>query len=327
MKIVIFDVREDEKPHFELFKHKNEVDLVFSTKHLTLESLDFAKGAQAVSILGHSSIGEEIFSKMKDLGINALSTRTIGYNHIDIQAAQKFGIKICNASYGPNGVADYTVMLILMSLRKYKQALFRGNVNDYSLKGLQGREMKDMTIGVIGTGNIGAQVIHNLSGFGCRMLAFDTRQNPSIESFAQYVDLEELYAQADIITYHVPLLDSTRQMINIRTIQQMRKGVIIVNCSRGELMNISDIIAGIESESIGALGLDVFDGEEGIYHYDRRTDIISNRDMAYLRQFPNVTMTQHMAFYTDAAVADMVRIGVESLIDVHTKGSHARLIC
>ena len=153
-------------------------------------------------------IDRHLLERYHALGIRFLSTRTIGSNHIDLQAAHELGIQVCSANYPPNGVADFTVMMILMCLRHYKQSLWRGQVNDFSLTGLQGREMKDLTIGIIGTGRIGAQVVRNLSGFGCRILAYDLRRNPAVEPQVTYVDFDTLLAQSDVITLHMPLLDS-----------------------------------------------------------------------------------------------------------------------
>lgn len=314
IRIIAFETREDELIPFNQMKALYDVEIVCTEKTLNKHTLPLLSGAQAVSTLGQSKLNRELLVELKARGISCVSTRTMGYNHIDLEAAAELGIRVANARYSPNGVADYTVMLILMSLRKYKQAMWRANVNDYSLPGLQGREMHNLTIGIIGTGNIGAQVIRNLSGFGCRLVAFDTRTNPAVESLVEYMPLDELYAQADVLTFHVPLLDSTFRMVSKQSLKKMKDGVILVNCSRGELMNISDVIDAIESRKIGALAMDVFENETGIYHLDRRTDIISNRDMAYIRQFPNVIMTQHIAFYTDAAVAEMVQCGIKSLV-------------
>ena len=205
-------------------------------------------------------------------------------------------------------------MLILMTLRNYKPALYRINVNDYSLNGLIGKELHDMTVGIIGTGKIGAAVIQNLSGFGCKILAHSRHEDENVKKYATYVDMDTIYSECDIISFHTPLNDATYHMVNKRTIAKMKKGVILINCARGELMNINDITKGIEDEQIGALALDVFENENGIYHHDRKTDIIKNKDMAYLRQFPNVIMTQHMAFYTEQAVVSMVHCGLESLV-------------
>ena len=313
MKITAYETRKDEKDIFKQLAEGLNVEIVYTDKALSEKTIHLAEGSQGITVLG-TEINAPLLHQLKELGVDYIATRTVGYNHIDLHTARELNIRISNASYGPNGVADYTVMLILMSLRKYKQAMFRANVNDYSLKGLQGKEMKDLTIGIIGTGRIGAQVIENLSGFGSRIIAFDTFQNEQVKEAAEYVSLEELYQQSDIISLHIPLFDTTAQMINAASLSKMKDGVIIINCSRGELMSNADIIDAIESEKIGALGLDVFENEAGIYHFDRRTDIIKNREMAYIRQFPNVIMTQHMAFYTDAAVRDMVTCGVKSLV-------------
>ena len=153
------------------------------------------------------------------MGVEYLSTRTVGYDHIDLSHAKAVGIRVCNASYAPNGVADFTVMLLLMCLRHYKQAMWRGQVNDFSLEGLQGREMKDLTIGVVGTGKIGAQVIRNLSGFGCRLIAYDLRRNPAVEELVTYVDFDTLLAKADAFTLHMPLLESNRHIIDRESIR------------------------------------------------------------------------------------------------------------
>lgn len=160
----------------------------------------------------------------------------------------------------------------------------------------------------------GAAVIKNLSGFGCKILAHSRHEDENVKKYATYVDMDTIYSECDIISFHTPLNDATYHMVNKRTIAKMKKGVILINCARGELMNINDITKGIEDEQIGALALDVFENENGIYHHDRKTDIIKNKDMAYLRQFPNVIMTQHMAFYTEQAVVSMVHCGLESLV-------------
>jgi lactate dehydrogenase-like 2-hydroxyacid dehydrogenase len=320
MNITAYETRKDEIGVFKQLAEELGLTVTYLEHALTKDTVHFAAGSDGVTVLG-AEINAEILHQLKALNINFIATRTVGYNHIDLDTAKQLNIRISNASYGPDGVADYTVMLILMSLRKYKQAMFRANVNDYSLNGLQGKEMKDLTIGIIGTGRIGAKVIECLTGFGCEVLAYDTFHNLAIEGKATYVSLEELYARADVISLHIPLFASTIQIINKVSLSKMKDGVILINCSRGELMNIPDLIDAIEHEKIGALGLDVFENEAGIYHFDRRTEIIKNRDMAYIRQFPNVIMTQHMAFYTDAAVQDMVACGINNLVSFITTGT------
>ena len=182
--------------------------------------------------------------------------------------------------------------------------------------------MRSLTVGVVGTGKIGAAVIKNLSGFGCKILACGRHESDELKQYATYVSLEELYHQSDIITLHLPLTPETKHMINHDTIAMMKDQVIIINCARGSLADPDALIEGIESEKIGALGLDVLEREEGIIHVDHRIDIISNQKMAYLRQFRNVTMTPHMAFYTEEAVKSMVETGILGLLDMqqHEKG-------
>lgn len=276
MKLTAYEVRKDEEENLRKYAQRCGVDeLVITGEPLTGETLELAEGAA---------------------GVTGYSTRSVGYNHVDLEAAKKYGIRVSNASYSPHGVAEYTVMMILMSLRKYKPALYRINVNDYSLDGLVGGELCEMTVGIIGTGKIGETVIRNLAGFGCRIYAYDIYEKEEVKKYAVYRDLDTIYKECDIISLHTPLMDSTYHMIDRDAVKKMKKGVILVNCARGELMDIEAVTRGVEDEKIGAVALDVFENENGIYHHDRRTEIIKNRDMAYLRQFPNVIMTQHMAF-------------------------------
>lgn len=314
MKFAIYEVREDEMKMLKALEKKYNLELVITSEDLTPETLYLAEGADGVSTIGHSHMNRMIFEQLAKMGIHTYSSRCIGVNHIDLAAARELGFSVSNASYSPHGVADYTVMLMLMLLRKYKPALWRQQVNDYSLGGLMGRELRGLTVGIVGTGRIGLTVMQNLSGFGCKMLCYDVHERPEAAALGKYVSLTELYNESDIITLHTPLLDSTRFMINEESIAQMKPDALIINCARGELMDITAIIHAIENQKLGGVALDVFADEDGIYHHDRRTDIIKNRDMAYLRQFPNVIMTQHMAFYTAEAVDSMVTCGIESLL-------------
>lgn len=326
MKIYAFEVRDDEEEYFYGFAKEQGIEIELHPEVLTNELIPTLERGSGITVLGVRTYGREDLKLLKEQGILYLSTRTIGYNHIDVAAAKELGIHVCHAAYAPNGVADYTVMMILLCLRKYKQSLWRSQVNDYSLQGLQGRELKDLTVGVLGTGRIGAAVVKNLSGFGCRILAYDQRENEEVKPFATYVTLEEIYKQSDVITLHVPLFPQTQHIINDESIAKMKKGVVLINCARGGLMDINSLIRGIESEQIGALGLDCMETEEVILHMDRRTDIFKNREMAYLRQFKNVVHTQHMAFYTDSAVRSMVEHGVLGLLKMES-GKASTQIC
>ncbi len=319
VKIAVYSLRDDEKEFLEAQEKALQVEIVQIQEEPSFENVGMLDGCMGVSVLGQTMIGKELLDAWKTAGILYVSTRTIGYNHIDIAYAKEIGLRVCNANYAPNGVSDFAIMMILMCLRNYKQALWRGQVNDYSLFGLRGREMRSLTIGVMGTGRIGQTVIRALSGFGCRLIAYDVYQNEETKKYAEYLSLDEFYQQADVISLHMPLIQSTRHIVNSESIRKMKDQVIIVNCARGELVDLDAAIEGIESGKIGGLGLDVVEGEEGITHVDHRIDIISNQKMAYLRQFRNVIMTPHMAFYTREAVESMMNCGIRGIVEMSEK--------
>ena len=327
MKITAYEVRPDEKDYLLAAAQQEQIEITLVQGPMTQDNIDRAEGADGITILGDTKMDAALIEETAKRRIRVVATRTIGYDHIDLNAAKSNGVHVCNGYYDPDGVAEYTVMLILMSLRNYKQALFRGNANDYSLGGLIGRELRNLTVGIIGTGKIGQKVAQNLQGFGCRILAYSRRQNADPALGIEYCSLEELYAKSDIISLHTPLSNQTRYMIDKKAIDQMKDGVILINCARGELMRVDDIIEGIETRKIGALGLDVIEQEEGSYHMDRRSDILANRNMAYLRQFPNVTMTQHIAFYTEEAVKSMAESGIVNVVKCLKKQDNPNLIC
>lgn len=307
MKVTVYSCREfDEKELFIQYGGEMGIELVLCQDAPCMDNVKLAEGSDCIDILT-SKMTKELLAAYKEAGVRYLVTRTIGYDHIDMDAAKELGITVANAPYGPHGVADYAVMLILMSIRKMKRIMERTNIQDYTLKGIQGRELKDMTVGVVGTGRIGRTVIVNLSGFGCKLLAYDLLENEGVKKYAEYVTLEEIWRRADIITLHAPLTDRSYHMIGAETIARMKDGVVIVNTARGGLIDSEALIAGVESGKIGAAGLDVVENEFELYYYDRKSDVLNNRELAVLRGFPNVTVTHHMAFYTDECVRTVVR--------------------
>lgn len=307
MRVTVYNCRSfDEKELFLKYEKELGIELVLCADAPNMENISLSKGSECVDIIT-SKITREMMKAFHANGVKYLTTRTIGYDHIDLDAAKEFGIKVGNAPYGPNGVADYTVMLILMSIRKMKRILERTNIQDYTLAGSQGRELKDLTVGVIGTGRIGKTVLRNLSGFGCKMLAYDLYEQDEVKAYAEYVSLQELFAKADVITLHTPLTDENYHLIDAKSIATMKDGVVIINTARGALIDSEALISAIESGKIGAAGLDVVENEFGLYYYDHKSDILNNRELAILRGFPNVTVSHHMAFYTDNCVETVVR--------------------
>ncbi len=326
MNLFAYEVRPDESAAFDRIEKELGITIGRSSLPLSPETLQLCAGCQGVSILGHSKLTRDMLKLSKQAGIAAISTRTVGTNHMDIPAAREVGVHICNTNYGAEGVADYTVMLLLICLRNYKPSLWRMQVNDYSLSGLQGRQVNSLTVGIVGTGRIGQQVMRQLSGFGCKFLCYSPHPNEEAAKLGSYVPLEQLWQQSDVISFHAPLTEENYHMVNRQSLAQMKDGVILINTARGELMDVDALIDGIESRKIGRLAMDVFDAEEGIYHENLRDSIIKNRSMAYLRQFPNVVMTPHMAFYTEEAVESMVRGSIMGIWEMlHTGHTQMQL--
>lgn len=308
MRVTVYNCRSfDEKELFEKYGTELEMELVLCPDAPDKENAILAKGSECIDILT-SKMPKELLKVFADYGVKYITTRTIGYDHIDVKAAKELGMAVANAPYGPCGVADYAVMLILMTIRKMKRIMERTNIQDYSLMGIQGRELKDLTVGVIGTGRIGRTVLKDLSGFGCKLLAYDLYESKEVKaSGVSYVTKEEMWKQADVITLHAPLTDENYHMIDKEAISQMKDGVMLINTARGGLIDSEALIEGIESGKIGGAGLDVVENEFGLYYYDHKSDILNNRELAILRGFPNVTVSHHMAFYTDDCVETVVR--------------------
>jgi len=298
-RVTVYNYREfDEKKWFDYFGKELDIEVVPCPDVPTLENAALAKGSQCIDIIT-TPLDKELIEKFHEYGVEYITTRTIGYDHIDVEAARKCGIQVANAPYGPDGVADYTLMLMLMSIRKMKCIMERNVVQDFTLKGIQGKELKDFTVAVIGTGRIGRTVIKDLSGFGCKILAYDIYENEEVKKYATYVDEETLWKEADMITFHAPLTDDNFHMINQETMAKMKDGVVIINTARGGLIDSKALIDGIESGKVGAAGLDVIEDEFDLYYYDRKSDVLPNRDLAILKSYPNVTVSHHMAFYTE----------------------------
>lgn len=308
MKVTVYNCREfDEKALFLKYGKELSIELVLCPDAPNEENAALAKGSECIDIIT-SKMPEELLKVFASYGVKYVTTRTIGYDHIDVAAARKLGMTVANAPYGPCGVADYAVMLILMTVRKMKRILERTNIQDYTLAGIQGRELKDLTVGVIGTGRIGRTVLKDLSGFGCGLLAYDLYENEEVKkSGIPYVSLEEMWKKADVISLHAPLTEDNFHIIDENAIAQMKDGVMLINTARGGLIDTQALIKGIESGKIGGAGLDVVENEFGLYYYDHKSDILSNRELSVLRGFPNVTVSHHMAFYTDDCVETVVR--------------------
>ena len=216
-------------------------------------------------------------------------------------------MRVSNVAYPPSGVAKYAIKLMMMCKRRIMQIMGRAGVQDFSLEGKIGKDLSFSTVGVIGTGKIGGTVIRHLSGFGCRILCYDPYRNEEAAQYAEYTDLDTLFAEADIITLHTNVTDENYHLLDAAAFSRMKDGVMIINTARGKLIDSDALIEALESGKVGAAALDVLENENGLYYYDRVGDVIPNRELAQLSSFPNVLLPAHPAFYTEQAVDYMVR--------------------
>lgn len=312
-KIIAYAVRPDEFDAFERFSKELDLDVQIVRDSLSMENVDLTKGYEAVAFLGNCDLSESVLEILASNGVKYLASRSAGYNNVDMDAVKRLGLRFSNASYSPHCVADFAVMMILMSVRKMKTIMKRVEMNDYSLPGIQGKEMHNLTFGVIGTGRIGQITARNLSGFGGKIIGYDVYENDDIKDVLEYVSLDTLLETADVITLHAPLFESTHHIINDVNLAKTKPGVVIVNCARGELVDTDALIKYLDNGHIGAVGLDVLEGELGLFHVDHRLNHVNNHQLTLLQGYKNVVVSPHASFYTDQAVSDMVEVGLSSL--------------
>lgn len=313
MKLLAYNYRADELPLFRKFAEQYGVELALCVDAPGSDNAEQAKGCDCISMITTPMDGA-LMKRFLGAGVRFISTRSIGYDHIDIKAARTLGMHIGNVSYAPDGVADYTIMLMLMATRRLKAISLRSAAQDFSIQGVQGRELHNLTVGVIGTGRIGRTVIRRLAGFGCRLFAYDLFQSEETKQYAEYVPLERLFAESDIITMHMPATKDNYHLICWESLTKMKDGVFLINTARGSLIDTDALIGAVESGKVGGAALDVVENETGLYYNNLKCEIISNRELAVLKSFPNVIVTPHTAFYTDQAVSDMVEHSIESCV-------------
>lgn len=279
---------------------------------------ELALGNRCVSVGHKTRVTGSTLLALSQLGVTYISTRSIGYNHIDMEHAERVGISVENVFYSPDSVADFTLMLMLMVARSAKSIIRRADVHDYRLSDVRGKEIRDLTTGVIGTGRIGAAVIDRLRGFGCRVLAHDNHPKAA----ADYVPLDELLKLSDMVTLHTPLNASTHHLLNGQRIGQMKHGAFIINTGRGSLIDTAALIQALESGRVGGAALDVLEGEEEIFYADRRGKPVESASLLRLQELPNVIISPHTAYYTDHALRDTVENSIINCLEFERSNQH-----
>ena len=314
MKVAIFSAKKYDREYLSA-ANASRHELRFFEPHLNEETIGLAAGFDAVCVFVNDQVNASVIKKLHSLGVRLVALRCAGYNNVDLAAATKHGVAVVRVpAYSPYAVAEHTIALMLALNRKVHRAYNRVREGNFALDGLVGFDMRGKTVGVIGTGQIGTVVAQILTGFGCPTLAFDPFPNEACRSLGvRYVELNELLAQSDIITLHCPLTQENKHLINRQALEKMRKGVMLINTSRGALLDTVAIIDGLKTGKVGYLGLDVYEEEEDIFFEDRSGLILSDDVFARLLTFPNVIITGHQAFFTREALLNIAAKTIDNI--------------
>ena len=313
-KIAFFDTKPYDLIWFDKLKTKYNIDIKYIDSNLTIDSINMAEGTKAVVVFVNDNIDEEILKALSKIGISLIALRCAGYNNVDLEAAKKYGIKIVRVpAYSPHAVAEFAIGLLFCSTRKIHKAYLRTKNFDFSIDGLTGFDLYQKTVGVIGTGKIGRVFIDICKGLGMNILAYDPY--PIENSSINYVSLDELFSQSDIISLHCPLDKSTFKLINKDSLSIMKDGVTIINTSRGALIDTESLIEAIKTNKVGATALDVYEEESEYFYEDFSNKIIDDDTLARLVSLPNVIITSHQAFLTNEALENIADITLKNIDD------------
>jgi D-lactate dehydrogenase len=315
MKIALFSIHRFDRPFFEKIKNSNH-ELFYFKEQLTKETAHLAKDFDALAIFPSDNLNEEVLQLLHSYGVKFITLRSVGYDHVDIKKATELKIKVANVpEYSPFAIAEHTVAMILALNRKLIIADNRIKRHDFSLGGLTGFDLNGKTVGILGTGKVGSVLAKILDGFGCKLLAYDKKEESSLKSKygLQYSSLDNLCQQSDIICLNLPLNKDTKYIINKRQISLMKNGVMLINTARGGIVNIQSVIKGLKTGKIGSFGMDVYENEKGIFFYDLSKSILDDDTLALLTTFSNVLITAHQSFLTNEALDGIVSTTIKNI--------------
>jgi len=313
MKIAFFSTKIYDREFFDRYITTHEI--IYFEAPLNEQTVNLAAGCKAICVFVNDKITATVIKALKNIGVELIALRCAGFNNVDIVAAEADGITIVRVpEYSPYAVAEHAVALILTLNRKTHKAYNRVREGNFSLDRLTGFDLHNKTIGVIGTGKIGQIFCRIMLGFGCKVLAFDVVANRQLEAAGvEYLPLIDILGAADIISLHCPLTEQTQHLINAQTIAMMKEGVMLINTSRGALVNTAAAIDGLKNRRIGYLGLDVYEQEETLFFNDLSENIIDDEDIMRLLSFPNVLITSHQGFFTEEALAEIARVTLSNV--------------
>lgn len=311
MKIMFYDTKPYDKIWFQPLSEEMGYKIKFQEVKLNEDTAVLARNYDAVCIFVNDDAGKETIKALQEVGIHTILLRCAGFNNVDLKTAKEAGIKVLRVpSYSPEAVAEYAMGLLLTVNRQIHRAYVRTRDFNYNINGLMGIDLVGKTAGVIGTGKIGQMMIDILKGFKMRILAYDPYPAKGLD--VEYVDLDRLFRESDVISLHCPLTKDTKHIINKHSIAKMKDGVILVNTSRGGLIDTADLIDGLMKRKFTGVGLDVYEEEDAYFFEDKSNDIITDEDLIRLTSFRNVVLTSHQAFFTKDAMEAIARITMEN---------------
>lgn len=317
MKVAVFDTKSYDKQSLEQYQNMEDIVFKFFEAKLTADTARLAKGYDAVCVFVNDTVDDKVIAKLAKYGVKAIALRCAGYNNVNLEVAREHDIKVVRVpAYSPYAVAEHAMAMLLTSVRRIHKAYIRTRDYNFSLEGMTGFDLHGKTIGIVGTGKIGRVFIDICNGFGMNVIAYD--KYPAKDSGINYVSLEELFSSSDIISLHCPLTDESYHMIDDEAIDIMKKGVIIVNTSRGALIDADGLLAGIKDRKIGGACLDVYEEEADVFYADKSGHILSDDTLARLISMPNVIVTSHQAFLTKEAlnnIAETTFINLKAVKD------------
>ena len=325
MRLALFSTKPYDELFFSAANERFGYDIEFFEARLERATTGLAAGFPAICAFVNDRLDAAVLQVLKSGGTTWIALRSAGFNNVDLAAADELGLKIVRVpAYSPHAVAEHTIGLILTLNRKLHKAYSRVRDGNFALNGLLGFDLCGRTVGIVGTGQIGLCVAEAIKGFGCRLLGYDVVPNPRCVALGlEYVPLPQLLAQSDIVSLHCPLTPQTRYLINTDTIRLMKPGVMLINTSRGAVIDTKAVLEGLKSGVIGYLGLDVYEEEGDYFFEDLSGEVIEDDTLARLLTFPNVIITSHQAFFTREALEKIATTTLQNLRDLETRGSSA----
>ncbi len=317
MKIAVFNTKAYDREYLDKFNIENQHQLIYFDEFLNTNTTNLTIGFEAVCVFVNDKVDRETIRKLSGNGIRLIALRCAGLNNVDIAAAMENKIKVVRVpAYSPNAVAEHAVALILTLNRKTHKAYNRIRENNFSLEKLLGFNLNGKTVGVLGTGQIGSKFCEIMLGFGCRVIAYDINESFILkEKGVEYRTLPEVLSNADIVSLHCPLTPGTHHLINSNMLSIMKKGAMLINTSRGAVINTADVIEALKSERLGYLGIDVYEQEEHLFFKDLSESIILDDSILRLISFPNVLITSHQGFFTREALEQIAVTTINSFSD------------